>query len=72
MGARFSAPVQTSPEAHRAYCKMGTGSPSQGQNSWGMALTTHPHPEPRLKKEQSYAYTPPLDLHDLFQGELYL
>ena len=24
--ARFSAPVQTGPEAHRASCKMGTGS----------------------------------------------
>ena len=25
-GARFSAPVQTGPEAHPAPCKMGTGS----------------------------------------------
>jgi len=25
VGARFSAPVQTDPEAHPASCKMGTG-----------------------------------------------
>jgi hypothetical protein len=37
-----------------------------------MALTTHPHLAPRLKKEQSYIYTPRLGLHGLFQGQLYL
>jgi len=26
VGARYSAPVQTGPEAHPASCKMGTGS----------------------------------------------
>jgi len=26
VGARFSAPVQTGPEAHPAFCTMGTGS----------------------------------------------
>jgi len=26
VGARFSAPVQTGPEAHSASCTMGTGS----------------------------------------------
>ena len=25
-GARFSVPVQTGPEAHQAFCTMGTGS----------------------------------------------
>ena len=40
--------------------------------SRGMALTIHPHVEPRLKKEQSYTFTSPLGLRGLFQGELYL
>jgi len=37
-----------------------------------MALTTHPHLVPRLKKEQSYTPTPPLVLHGLFFDKLYL
>jgi len=37
-----------------------------------MALTIHPHLVPRLKKEQSYTFTPPLCLHDSFWCELYL
>jgi len=37
-----------------------------------MALTTHSHPAPRLKKEKSYISTPPLGLRGLFWGELYL
>ena len=36
-----------------------------------MSLTTHPHLQPRLKKEQSYTCTPPQSLHGLLQGELY-
>jgi hypothetical protein len=28
--------------------------PSQGYSSQGVALTTHPHLAPRLKKEKSY------------------
>jgi hypothetical protein len=35
------------------------------------ALNTHPHLEPRLKKEWSCTFTPPLGLHGLFWGELY-
>jgi len=30
-----------------------------------------PHLEPRLKREKCYTSTPPLGLHDLFQGELH-
>jgi len=37
-----------------------------------VALTTHPHLEPRLQKEKSYTYTPPLGLCGLFWGEIYL
>jgi hypothetical protein len=38
----------------------------------GVALITHPHLAPRLRKEYSYTSTPPLGLHSLFQSELYL
>jgi hypothetical protein len=34
-----------------------------------VALTTHPHLVPRLKKEYSYTFTPPLGLRGLFEGE---
>jgi hypothetical protein len=33
------------------------------------AKTATPHLAPRLKKEYSYTFTPPLDLRDLFNGE---
>ena len=42
--ARFFAPVQTGSEAQPASYTMGT-------ESRGVALTTHPHLAPRLKKE---------------------
>ena len=42
VGARFSAPVQTSPGAHPASCTMGTGSLPGGKESWGVMLTPHP------------------------------
>jgi len=47
-GARFSAPVQTSPGAHPASCTMGTG---LSQVKAAGALTTHLHLAPRLRKE---------------------
>ena len=48
--ARFSVPVQTGPEAYPASYTMGTCS-SQGSSGRSVALTTHPHLAPRLKKE---------------------
>jgi hypothetical protein len=39
-GARFSAPVQTSPGDHPASCTMGTG--SSVKSSQGVTLTPHP------------------------------
>jgi hypothetical protein len=33
---------------------------------------TTPHLAPRLKKEYSYTCTPPLDLHGLFEVDLYI
>ena len=36
-----------------------------------MALTSHPHPELRLKKCR-HTFAVLLDLHDMLQGEIYL
>jgi hypothetical protein len=50
-GARFSAPIQTGPEAHPASCTIGTGSfPGV---SYGRSVTLTPHPllVPRSKIE---------------------
>ena len=61
MEARFSAPVQTGPEAHPASCTMGTGSfPGVKQPGRGRALTSLPH----------LTSTPPSGLRGLFWGEL--
>ena len=71
VGARFSAPVQTDPGAHPAFCTMGTGS-FPGVKRLGRSVDHPPHLAPRLKKEQSYTSTPHLGLRGLLQGELYL
>jgi hypothetical protein len=49
-GARFSASVQTCRGAHPAFYTMGKGSLSQGYSGRGVALITHPHLAPRLRK----------------------
>ena len=41
-GARFSAPVQTGPGAHPAFCTMGTGSFPGVKSCRGVTLTPHP------------------------------
>ena len=41
-GARFSAPVQTGPEAHPASCTIGTGSFTGSKSDRGVTLTPHP------------------------------
>jgi len=51
MGARFYSPIQIVPWAHPGCCTMVTVSLSQRQSGRGVALTTHPHLVPRLKKE---------------------
>ena len=43
-----------------------------GKGGRGLALISHPHLAPRLKKEQSYISTPTPSLRGLFQGDLYL
>ena len=42
VGTRFSAPVQTGPEAHPASCTMGTGSFTGVKSGRGMRLTPYP------------------------------
>jgi hypothetical protein len=42
LGARFSAPVQTGPEAHPASCTMGTGSFPGVKSGRCVTLTLHP------------------------------
>ena len=51
VGARFSAPVQTGPEAHPASCTTGTGSFPGVRRSQGVKLTPHPLLGPRSKIE---------------------
>jgi hypothetical protein len=58
VGARFSAPVQTDPGAHRACYTIGTGSLSRGYIGRDLELTTHPHLVPGLKRVQLYLYFP--------------
>ena len=41
-GSRFSAPVQTGPGAHPAYCTMGLGSFPGVKSGRGVTLTPHP------------------------------
>jgi hypothetical protein len=71
VGARFSAPVQTDPGAYPASCTMGTGVERPGCG------VDHPPPSSAEVKERVEQYlnspsTPPLGLHGLFWGELYL
>jgi len=64
-GVRFSAPVQTGPEAKPASYTMGTGSFS-GVKRPGRGVDHPPHLAQRLKKEKSYTSTPPLGPCGLF------
>jgi hypothetical protein len=48
-GARFSAPVQTGPEAQPASCTMGTGSFPGVECGRSVTLTPHPLLVPRSK-----------------------
>ena len=50
---RFSAPVQTSPGAHPASCKTGTGSFPGVKCGRGVLLTTHPLLVPRSWKSSA-------------------
>jgi hypothetical protein len=54
LGARFSAPVQTGPGAHPAYCKMGSGS-FHGIKRPGRGVD-HPLPSRAGVKERAQLY----------------
>ena len=58
VGARFSSPVQTGPEAHPPSCTMGTGSFPGVKSGRGVTLTSQPFLVPLVLKEQSYSSTP--------------
>ena len=45
---------------------------SQGQNSQGMAVTTHPYLALRLKNGQNYTSTPALCHHSMLQDDPHL
>jgi len=54
--ARFSAPVQTSPDVHPAPYSMGL---SRGQSGRGVALITQPTSSAKFKERvQLYLYSP--------------
>ena len=72
LGARFSAPVLTGPEAHPASCTMGTGSFLGVRCCRGVTLTPHSLLVQRSKIEQSYTSTLPKGLRGLLKGETYL
>jgi len=61
-GARFSAPVQTGPGAHRASYTIGTGSFPRGREGGKLAgaLSYHPPPSSANVKErlELYLYFP--------------
>jgi len=67
--AIFSAPIQAEPTQPPTQEVPGL---SRGQSGRGVALTTHPHLAPKVRKESSYISAPPLGLCGLSQGELYL
>ena len=58
VAARFSAPVQTSPEAHQGSCTMGTGS-LPGWKRPGLGINSPPHLATRLRKGRPIPVLPP-------------
>ena len=58
MEARFSAPVQTGPGAHPAYCKMGTGSLPGVKSGRGVTLNSHPLLVPWSRKSRAIPLLP--------------
>ena len=59
VGARFSAPGQTGPDAHPAYSTMVTGS-LPGVRQLGSGVDHPPHLVSKFKEQLSYASTPPV------------
>lgn len=58
-GPSFSGSVSTFKLLTSKHCTMGTGALSKGQNSWGMALTTHSPTSNGVKERvELYFYFP--------------
>ena len=58
-GARFSAPVQTGPEAHQAPCTVGTGSFPGVKERPGRDADTSPPSSAEVKNRvELYLYSP--------------
>ena len=58
-GARFSAHVQTGPEAHPAFCTMGTGSFPRGKVRPGRDADPSPPSSAEVKNRvELYLYSP--------------
>ena len=58
VGARFSAPLQTGPEAHPAFCTMGTGSFPWLNSGQGVTLTLHAFSCRGQERVELYVYSP--------------
>ena len=68
---RYFPPVQTSPGAHSASCKMGTGSFPGVKCCWGCAADHSPPSSATVMEEQSYTSTHPLGHNTPVTGKLY-
>ena len=55
----FRSPDQTGRGAHSTSWTMGTGSVFRGYSGWVIALTTHPHLVPRLRRADLCFSSPP-------------
>ena len=77
-GTTFSAPVQTDPGAHPAFCTMGTRSFPGVKSSRGVTLTPHPLLVPWSWKDRAIPLLPPMgrtactEPQCLYKGALYL
>jgi hypothetical protein len=77
VGARFPAPVQTSPGTHQASCTMGTRSFLGVKRGRGVTLTPSPPSTAMVMKGLSYTSTPPMghsactEPQCLYEGALY-
>ena len=60
MGVRFSAPVQTDPGAHPAFCTVGTRPFLRGKEWPGRDADPLPPSSAVVKKEYNYNSTPPI------------
>jgi hypothetical protein len=61
-GIEFWLRVGVGDEIFRTRTNHPVGSLYRGQSGRGVALTTHPHLAPRVKKGYSYTSTPPMGL----------